>query len=158
MGNNGHANETIHVPFSNSQEQKRGVTVLDLRRWWANNRKKMTEKNIHKPTSHLVFWVFKQRHAEGTGSFWQIKYILTTIWFMLRKRCLFPSEPSDVAFGKPDCCRWQPSLTRRASCWNLAAFLVSATARSTKPTDWSMLLSILSIIPPLQGQHQRQQK
>lgn len=39
-------------------------------------------------------------------------------------------------------------LTRRASCWNLAAFLVSATARSTKPTDWSMLLSILSIIPP----------
>ena len=46
----------------------------------------------------------------------------------------------------------QPArLTLRASCWNLAAFLVSATARSTKPTDWSMLLSILSIIPPLHG-------
>ena len=39
-------------------------------------------------------------------------------------------------------------LTLRASCWNLAAFLVSATALSTKPTDWSMLPSILSIMPP----------
>lgn len=42
-----------------------------------------------------------------------------------------------------------PARTLRASAWNLAAFFVSATPRSTKPTDWSMLLSILSIMPPL---------
>lgn len=39
-------------------------------------------------------------------------------------------------------------LTLRASLWYLTAFLVSATARSTKPTDWSMLLSMRSIMAP----------
>lgn len=42
----------------------------------------------------------------------------------------------------------EQALTRRASLWYLTAFLVSATARSTKPTDWSMLFSIRSIMAP----------
>lgn len=52
------------------------------------------------------------------------------------------------------CCWLLNQLTLRASCWYLAAFLVSATALSTKPTDWSMLLSILSIMPPWRCEQQ----
>lgn len=39
-------------------------------------------------------------------------------------------------------------LTLLASLWYFTAFLVSATARSTKPTDWSMLFSMRSIMVP----------
>lgn len=45
---------------------------------------------------------------------------------------------------------WGPSvcLTLLASLWYFTAFLVSATARSTNPTDWSMLFSMRSIMAP----------
>lgn len=47
-------------------------------------------------------------------------------------------------------------LTLLASLWYLTAFLVSATARSTKPTDWSMLFSMRSIMAPYGGDKERQ--
>lgn len=47
-------------------------------------------------------------------------------------------------------------LTLLASLWYLTAFLVSATARSTKPTDWSMLFSMRSIMAPYGGNKERQ--
>lgn len=45
---------------------------------------------------------------------------------------------------------WGPliCLTLLASLWYFTAFLVSATARSTNPTDWSMLFSMRSIMAP----------
>lgn len=47
-------------------------------------------------------------------------------------------------------------LTLLASLWYFTAFLVSATARSTKPTDWSMLFSMRSIMDPygVRGAHE----
>lgn len=96
------------------------------------------------------FTVLLQKH--------KLSVARTEMWTLIQHLLHLTFLFSRYAFGKPGPTTQPQALTRRASCWNFAAFLVSATARSTKPTDWSMLLSILSIIPPLRRVWRQEQR